>query len=448
MTKLLVTARVVLYVAALLTPPVAVALRGMSAAEADRYEASARTANSMRVASTPPVLHDPEKPTAVVLMSNQGSQVTDVLAPFEVLSESQAFNVYAVAPQRAAVPLGGGLDVLPHLSLEELDRRLGLAHPDVIVAPAMPDVDSVEHVPVAAWLRKHAAGSRNVISVCNGARVIAQLGLLDGRRATANWAGIAGLAERYPGTEWLRGVRYVQDGNVVTAAGVTSGITATLHVLREYVGDEAAADLATRIGYPDRRLGDAPPIPASRLTAGDAALYVLGAAYGWNKPDIGIVLTEGMSEIELASVFDVYPGQAFTADTTTLTAEGSPQPVRSEHGLYFVPRSALGGAPSLDRALIPGRDAAATTDPSLRAWSRDRGLELQYVHATTTDDATATFRSTRPCRTSPPKRTCRWRGSPPRGSSTQPPDSTWAEAAGRSRSYFGHWPWDCSASPP
>src|SRR3546814_1569686 len=60
-----------------------------------------------------PPEHDPDKPTAVVLLSNQGAEVTDVLAPYEVLSESGAFNVYAAAPEREAVTLSGGLDVLP-----------------------------------------------------------------------------------------------------------------------------------------------------------------------------------------------------------------------------------------------------------------------------------------------------------------------------------------------
>ncbi|HEY6711103.1 MAG TPA: hypothetical protein VI055_02440, partial [Rubrobacter sp.] len=139
---------------------------------------------------------------------------------------------------------------------------------------------------------------------------------------------------RYPNTEWVRGLRYVEDGNVLSAAGVTSGISATLHVIRGYVGEEATTDLAQKIGYPDQRLGDELRIPADRLTASDRALYVLWVAYGWGKPRIGVVLTEGTSEIELASVLDVYPGPVLTANTTTLTPEGPRSPVRTEHGLY------------------------------------------------------------------------------------------------------------------
>jgi putative intracellular protease/amidase len=243
------------------------------------------------------------------------------------------------------------------------------------------DVGSPGHRPVAEWLREHANGSGTVLSVCDGARVLADAGILDGRRATANWARVEEWERRYPDTEWVRGLRYVEDGNVVTSAGVTSGISSTLHVIRGYIGDEAAASLAQRIGYPDQRLGDEPQIAAYHLTANDRALYVLAAAYGWGKPRVGVVLTEGISEIELASVFDVYPGPVFTVNTTTLTVGDPRSPVRSRHGLHFVPRSDLARASGLDRLLIPGRTATSVTDPRVPAWAQEQGLQPEFIHA-------------------------------------------------------------------
>jgi hypothetical protein len=253
----------------------------------------------------------------------------------------------------------------------------------VIVVPAMWDVGTPAHRPVAEWLKEHAEGTRTVMSVCDGAEVLADAGLLDGRRATANWANISRWERRYPDAEWVRGRRYVEDGNVMTAAGVTSGVSATLRVVRGYVGEDAAAGLARKIGYPDQRIGDEPRIEADRLTASDRALYVLWGAYGWDKPTVGMVLRDGFSEIELASVFDAYPGPAFTSKTASLAPEGPRSPVESEHGLIFVPRYDLEGAPPLDRLLVPGRDAASETDPGVRPWAREEGLELEFVHADT-----------------------------------------------------------------
>jgi putative intracellular protease/amidase len=374
-------ARAVVYVLAFLVPPVLVSVVGMKAVESTRYEKPPDATKVQDGELPAPPSHDPDKPTAVVLLSNQGSEVTDVLAPYEVLSESGAFNVYAAAPERKAVTLSGGLDVLPQLSLAELDRRLGGEDPDVIVVPEMADIGSPGHRPVAEWLREHAEGSGTVVSVCNGAQVLADAGLLAGRKATANWANIAEWERRYHDTEWERGLRYVEDGNVLTAAGVTSGISATLHVIRGYVGDGEAADLAQKIGYPDQRVGNEPRIQAERLRASDRALYVLWTAYGWGKPRIGVLLTEGTSEIELASVFDVYPGPVLTSNTTTLTPEGLRSPVRSEHGLYFFPRSDLDSAPGLDRLFVPGRTAPSVTDPRVRTLAREEGLELEFIHA-------------------------------------------------------------------
>lgn len=378
--KLILLARIVIYLAAFVGPPLLVSVAGMRTARADRYERPAGGEVQIgRLPASP--AHDPGKPTAVVLLSDEGAEVTDVLAPYEVLSESGAFNVYAVAPERAVVTLSGGLDIVPQLSFAELDHRLGGREPDVVIVPAMPRVGSAAHRPVADWLRTHAAGTGTVMSVCDGAAVLADAGLLDGRRATTHWTAFDGWTKRYPATDWVPGLRYITDWNIVTAAGVTSGIAATLHVIRPYIGNGAAAALARKVGYPDQRLDDEPRIAVHHLTPNDKALYLLGAAFGWNKPRIGVVLAEGVSEIALASVFDVYPGQMFTAKATTLTAAGPRSTVRTAHGLDVVPRSALASAPGLDRVLVPGRAAASETDATVRAWAGERGLELEFIHA-------------------------------------------------------------------
>ena len=157
-------ARAAVYLLAFLIPPVLVSVVGMRAVESTRYEGPPDAAKVQAGELPAPPRHDPDKPTAVVLLSNQGAEVTDVLAPYEVLSESGAFNVYTAAPEREPVTLSGRLDVLPQLSLAKLDRRLGGEDPDVIVVPELPEVGSPEHRPVAEWLREHAEGSGTVVT--------------------------------------------------------------------------------------------------------------------------------------------------------------------------------------------------------------------------------------------------------------------------------------------
>ena len=115
--------RAVCYLLAIVAPPVLAGATGMSAAISGAYQPAA-TYSVNGSASLPVVGYDPSKPTAVLVLSNAGSQVTDVLAPYEVLAATRAFNVYAAAPVKHPVPLGGGLDLLPQLSFAELDQRL------------------------------------------------------------------------------------------------------------------------------------------------------------------------------------------------------------------------------------------------------------------------------------------------------------------------------------
>ena len=163
----------------------------------------------------------------MVLLSNQGAEVTDVLAPYEVFSESGAFNVYAAAPERKAVTLSGGLDILPQLSLSELDRRLGGEDPDVIVVPEMSDIGSPGHRPVAEWLREHAEESGTVVSGRERRPG-------PGRRGTAGWpAGHGQLGE------------HGRVGEALPQYGVGAGAA-----LRR--GRERAHSGRSRTSFPDR----------------------------------------------------------------------------------------------------------------------------------------------------------------------------------------------------
>jgi len=81
--------------------------------------------------------------------------------------------------------------------------------------------------------------------------------------------------KRYPNAQWMRGLRYVEDGNLISTAGVTSGVNGALRVVAKHLGEDAGRDLALRIGYPDQRLDTSPEIAAQRLTISDAALYAM-----------------------------------------------------------------------------------------------------------------------------------------------------------------------------
>src|SRR6267142_2651860 len=109
--------------------------------------APARAAQAAAVAARPTLDHDPGKPTVAILLGNTRTEATDFLVPYAMFAESGAYNVYAVAESRTVRTLAGGVDVVPQVSFEELAARLG-GGPDIIVVPAITDIESSQNAPV------------------------------------------------------------------------------------------------------------------------------------------------------------------------------------------------------------------------------------------------------------------------------------------------------------
>jgi putative intracellular protease/amidase len=331
---------------------VGVGAMGAASAAGTVYPARDGSAPPVPVGAVPSAPYDPGRPTAVVVLGPDGANVADVLAPYEVLAETGAFNLYTVAPERRPTPLSGGLDVVPDLSFAELDAWLPTAA-DVIVVPELPGAGGPSTAVVEDWLlRQRAEGDPLLVSVCVGAAVLASAGLLDGRPATSHWLGLIGLRRSYTAVQWQDGVRFVDDGDVITTAGVLSGVDGALRVVERTVGPAAAEGAARAVRWPDYSPGRAAAIPRSRPAPADA-VAVLSAGYRWDRPTTGVLLTEGVGEIELASAFRPYTVLSYLARPVAVTVDG--RPVRSRHGLTFAPRAALGSvAAELDRLLVPG----------------------------------------------------------------------------------------------
>ena len=122
-----------------LAVPGAVAAAGIAGATGEIYTPRDASAPPAPVDDVAAPTHDPGKPTAVILLGPEVANAADVLAPYEVLAATGAFNLYTVAPQRQPVPLTGGLDLVPDLSLGQLDQRLPTG-PEVIVVPQLSEV--------------------------------------------------------------------------------------------------------------------------------------------------------------------------------------------------------------------------------------------------------------------------------------------------------------------
>jgi putative intracellular protease/amidase len=313
---------------------------------------------------------NPTLPTAVVVFGAEGTNVADALGPYEVLATTGRFNVLTAGPTTGPVPTMGGLDLVPDVSFDQVPERLGGRAANVVVTPAMHRTDEPA---VLAFLRRQRDGGALILSICWGAGVAAAAGALDGHNATSHWFRLDGLGEKHPRVRWQRGVRYVDDGSVVSTAGVLSGIDGTLRVVERFAGRSMAAYAARAVGWRHYSPGAPASIPVRGFGFGDAIAGV-NLLYRWDAPMVGVLLTEGVGEMELASVFGTYTEATFAARTLALSSGASA--VRSRHGLTFVPRATLASAPSLERLLVPGAAVAARRDAAAA-----QGLTPTYVHA-------------------------------------------------------------------
>ncbi|MEV4434888.1 GlxA family transcriptional regulator [Streptomyces sp. NPDC049555] len=184
----------------------------------------------------------------VLIVVYDGVQLLNVAGPLDVFDRAE----YEAEPgYRVRLASVGGRPVTT-TARTRLGVSADLARvrkpPDTLVvaggrgyAVAASDGDLVRHV------RRLAGGARRTGSVCTGAFVLAEAGLLDGRRATTHWASCADLAAAYPAVSVEPDAIFVRDGHVLTSAGVTAGIDLTLALLEDDFGPEAARAVAKHL---------------------------------------------------------------------------------------------------------------------------------------------------------------------------------------------------------
>jgi transcriptional regulator GlxA family with amidase domain len=165
----------------------------------------------------------------------------DLAGPVEVLRGWPSAEVYYVSTSAAPVTADSGLQVRPTTTIDQL------RDPDVVVVPGTgrPDLMVADDA-LTGWLRNVADAAQWMASVCTGAGLLAAAGLLQGRRATTHWAYRAQLASM--GAEVVD-ERFVFDGRIVTAAGVSAGIDRALALTGRQFGPEAAKVVQLAIEY-------------------------------------------------------------------------------------------------------------------------------------------------------------------------------------------------------
>lgn len=183
----------------------------------------------------------------VAIFIYDGVELLDFSGPGEVFAATTvpdgAFRVFTVAASKDPLISQGFLTIQPDFALEDCPK------PDIIVLPGGNVRSSVRNPDVINWVSGHAPGLDALISVCNGAHILQKTGLLDGKKATTHHSAIASLRENSPTTEVLENTRWVDNGKIITTAGVSAGIDGSLRVIEKMYGAEVAKRTARYMEY-------------------------------------------------------------------------------------------------------------------------------------------------------------------------------------------------------
>ena len=193
----------------------------------------------------------------------------DAIGPYEVLRSVPGWEVRFVGPEKGPVRTdSGALGLSADFGLDEVSEA------DVVLVPGGEgNRPLLQDEVVLSWLRRIDEGSKWTTSVCTGSLVLGAAGLLEGKRATSHWAFLEQLRDF--GADPVGG-RYVQDGKVVTAAGVSAGIDMALFLVGQEIGPEVAQAVQLGIEYDPQ-----PPFDAgSPAKAPDAIVELVTAVTG------------------------------------------------------------------------------------------------------------------------------------------------------------------------
>jgi len=183
-------------------------------------------------------------------------EVLDFFGPYEVFSvtrlneerrrdETSPFEVLLVAQSGEPVVATGGLRVIPDATLETCPPL------DILVVPGgWGTRKEISNQLLLTWISERAKQVETLTSVCTGAMLLGQAGLLDGRRATTHWGSLDRMRRSFPAVTVEDKLHVVEDGHVLTSAGISAGIDMALRVVARYFGEAVGRATARHMEYP------------------------------------------------------------------------------------------------------------------------------------------------------------------------------------------------------
>ncbi|WP_229218761.1 DJ-1/PfpI family protein [Rugamonas brunnea] len=351
---------------------------GPTAIDANTMDASASDHHANLRDGAVPAYHarpGHARPLVAVVGDNASTELSDYVVPYGILMRSGVADVMALStaegPISTTTDMGKpGFRIEPEATIARFDARFPEGA-DYVIVPASRNAPALR-----AWIAQQANKGATIVSICNGAQIVAKSGVMDGRLATAHWASEQERMEQQPAIRWVRNARYVADRNWVSSAGVSAAIPTAIALVEAIAGRERAAALAGELAIADwsaRHDSDAfQPRFGHNLTALATTVYT----NGWFHHDdaLGIRAAAGVDEVVLALTVDAWSS---TGRSHAYLLADSVAPLRTKHGLRVIPDRSMGESEGLDEVL----ELSASTPPGKAVDQALDGIASRYGRA-------------------------------------------------------------------
>ncbi|MEM9452116.1 MAG: DJ-1/PfpI family protein [Cyanobacteria bacterium P01_E01_bin.6] len=282
------------------------------------------------------------RPVIAVVAENSFTELTDYVIPYGVLSESGVAQVFALATKEEPIRMLPALRIEPQATVAEFDSRFPEGADYVVVPAVVRQKDPI----LLGWIGEQAKKGATIIGICDGVWVLANAGLLNGRKSVGHWYSFNSLENKFPKTEWLRNTRYVADGNIITTTGVTASIPVSVALVEAIAGWERAASLARSMGI--QSWGSEHQSEQFKLTAKHIFTAAANWLSFWLHEDIGIPINNGVDEVALSLVADTY---SRTYRSKAFSLSSFDDSVTSKRGLVILPDRVKGVGKTVDRTI-------------------------------------------------------------------------------------------------
>ena len=177
-------------------------------------------------------------------------EVLDFAGPFEVFSVTESegkkrFKVVLIGEKLEPISARNNFKIIPNKSFNDNFEL------DILIIPGGYGAEKIEikNKKVLNWIKEKSKTVEILASICTGAMLLAECGILNYKKATTHWMDIDKLEKEYPEIEVIRNTKFVDQGNILTSAGISAGIDLSFHIVKRILGSEIAKNTAKRMEY-------------------------------------------------------------------------------------------------------------------------------------------------------------------------------------------------------